>query len=176
MTREELQETYSQFSTQELLEIIDRKFDYTETAVAVALEEISKRRISENDIKSYKTEQIEKAEKFIKYNIVDDLTFFQKNLFFFIWLPILNIALKQNFRDDGYILKLKQARYYSWLGFVSFMLIGMFSGIYGLQNLTALAIWILAFLPAYGFDETFNRQKQIQKLKKIFEKYNNEEK
>ena len=82
MTREELQETYSQFSTQELLEIIDRKFDYTETAVAVALEEISKRHISEDDIKSYKTEQIEKAEKFIKYNIVDDLTFFQKNLFY----------------------------------------------------------------------------------------------
>ncbi|MBK7442041.1 MAG: hypothetical protein IPI65_11010 [Bacteroidetes bacterium] len=89
MTREELQETYSKLSTQELLEILDEKFSYTETAVTVALEEISKRNVSEDDIKNYKNDQIEKAVKRIRYNIVDDLNFLQKNLFFFIWFPLL---------------------------------------------------------------------------------------
>ncbi|HAK11757.1 MAG TPA: hypothetical protein DCO78_07060, partial [Chitinophagaceae bacterium] len=85
MTKEELQSTYSKLSNQELLEIIDRKFEYTELAITVAFEEISKRNISEEDISNYKTEQVEKAVKFVKKNIVDDLSLLQKNFFFFIW-------------------------------------------------------------------------------------------
>jgi hypothetical protein len=167
MTREELQKTYSNLSTQELLEIIDRKFDYTETALKIALDEISKRNIEEDDIKNYKTEQVKKAEKFVAQNILNDLTIFQKNLFFFIWIPLITFAFKQNFKDDGYILKLKQANYYSWLGFIFFMVVGLISAIYDLWNLTSLGIWVLSFLIAYGFDELFNRKRQISRLRKL---------
>jgi DNA-directed RNA polymerase subunit K/omega len=173
MTREELQKTYSKLSVQELLEIVDNKFDYTETAVKVALEEIAKRNISETDIKDYKTEQIEKVTKVIKQYILDDLTLIQKNFFFFIWIPLVTFPFKQNFSDDGYILKLKQANYYSLLGFIFFMITGIASAVYDLANLTSLGIWILSFLPAYSFDEFFNRGRQIKKLKKIIRSRNN---
>jgi hypothetical protein len=168
MTPEELKITYSTISTKELLEIIDNKFDNTELAVSIALAELSTRQVSEQDIKNYKEEQIEKAVKFIKRNISDDLTFLQKNLFYFIWFPFINFAFKQNFRDDSYILKLKQANYYSLFGFILFMLSGFVSGIYGFSNLTSLAIWIIGFVPAYAFDETFNRQNQIKRLKALY--------
>ncbi len=55
------------------------------------------------------------------------------------------------------------------------MLLGMISGVYGLPTLSTIGIWILAFLPTYAFDETFNRQRQITRLRKLFERYNNEE-
>ena len=42
MNREDLQQQYTTLSTNELLEIIDRKFDYTELAVTIALEEIGR--------------------------------------------------------------------------------------------------------------------------------------
>jgi hypothetical protein len=168
MTREELQQTYSKLPTEKLLEILDRKFDYTELAVSVALEELGSRKVSEEEIKNYKTEQINKVETFIKKNISDDLTLLQKNLFYFLWLPILNFAFKMNFGQDGYVLKLKQANYYSLLGFIFFMVAGIVSVIFDLSDLSSLAIWILGFVQSYFFDEYFNRQKQIEKLRKVF--------
>jgi len=168
MTREDLQERYAALSTNELLEIIDRKFDYTELAVTVALEEIGRRNLSEENIREYKEEQEAQARSFIKKNIVDDLNVFQKILFFFIWLPLLNFPFKQNFRDDGYILKLKQASYYSLLGFVFMALTALSAEFAPQSNLTALTIWFLSFLPVYGFDEYFNRKRQIRKLRSMF--------
>lgn len=168
MTREELREQYAALSTNELLEIIDRKFDYTELAVTVALEEIGRRNLSEENIREYKEEQEAQAKSFIQKNIVDDLTVLQKVLFFFIWLPLLNFPFKQNFRDDDYVLKLKQANYYSLLGFV-FMGLSTFSFGFALHSdLTVFTIWFLSFLPAYVFDEYFNRKRQIRKLRSMF--------
>jgi hypothetical protein len=168
MTREDLQEQYAALSTNELLEIIDRKFDYTELAVTVALEEIGRRNLSEENIREYKEEQVAQAKSFIKKNIVDDLNVFQKILFFFIWLPLLNFPFKQNFRDGGYILKLKQANYYSLLGFVFMVFIAFSSGSNPHSDLTDFTIWFLSFLPAYGFDEYFNRKRQIRRLRSMF--------
>ena len=165
MTREDLEKQYSGLSTNELLEIVDRKFDYTDLAVTIALAEISKRNISEETLKEYKDDQIAKAITYIKRNIVDDLKVGHKIFFFFIWFPLLNFAFRQNYRDGNFILKLKQARYYSVLGFVFMMFIGLISGIYDLSNLTAATFWFLSFLPAYIFDEFFNRNRLIQRLK-----------
>ena len=168
MNREDLQQQYATLSINELLEIIDRKFDYTELAITIALEEINRRSISEEDIREYKEEQIAKAVTFIKRNIVDDLSLLQKVLFFFIWFPLLNFPFKQNFRDGNYMLKLKQANYYSFLGFAFMVLVAFVSGWYTLSNLTSFTIWFLSFLPAYGFDESFNRKRQIHRLKMMF--------
>src|SRR5712664_911465 len=71
MTREDLEKQYAALSTNELLTIVDRKFGYTELAVTVAIEEMNRRNISEEDIKSYKEEQISQAISFVKRNIVD---------------------------------------------------------------------------------------------------------
>jgi len=168
MDREALQTQYATLPTSELLEIVDRKFDYTELAVTVALEEIGKRNISESDIKEYKEEQIARVKTCIRKNVYDDLNLAQKILFFFIWLPLLTFPFRQNFREDDYVLKLKQANYFSLLGFLSMMLIGFSSVYYDPSNLTVFTIWFLSFLPAFAFDEFFNRKRLIQRLNRLF--------
>ena len=175
MNKRELQEKYSELSNSELLEIIDQKFDYTELAITVAIEELGKRKISEDDIKDYKDEVITQVNTLITKNIIDDLTLAQKNLFFFLWLPFLTFPLKQNLRDDGFVLKLKQANYYSLVGFCSFLAAGFIISILSVNDLVGLGIWILTFLPAYFFDEHFNRQRIVSRLRSIFGEQKDEE-
>jgi hypothetical protein len=164
MNKEDLEKQYAELSTNELLEIVDRKFDYTELAVTVALAEISKREISEETLKEYKDLQVSKAKESIRKIIIDDLKVGYKIFFFFIWIPLLNFPFKQNYRDGDFVLKLSQARYYSGLGFLFMMLTGLLSAFYDLSNLTALTIWFTSFLPAFAFDEFFNRKRLIQSL------------
>jgi hypothetical protein len=175
-SREDLEKRYATLSNDQLMDIIEKKFDYTELAVTIAFEELSRRKISEDDVKKYKDSKIEQVETFIVRNIVDDLTLIQKNLFFFIWIPLLNFPFKRNFSDDGFVLKLKQANYYSWLGFGFFMLDGIISAYFDFSNWTSLIIWILTFLLAYTYDENFNRQSQIRKLQRMFGEQNDETK
>src|SRR4051812_45138504 len=97
VTKEELQKKYATLSPDKLMEIIDNKFDYTELAVTIAIQELSSRNITEDEVKSYKDKQVEKVTTFVKRNIVDDLNLLQKNLFFFIWFPLLTYAFRRNF-------------------------------------------------------------------------------
>lgn len=148
------------------MEILDNTFDYTELAVTLAIQELSSRNISEDEVKNYKDQQVEKLNTFISRNITDDLNLLQKILFFFIWFPLFNFAFKMNFKDDGYVLKLRQANYYSLSGFVSMFATAFMS--MHLSGLATAALWILFFIPAYLFDEYFNRQRQIQRLESLF--------
>ncbi|MCG2612782.1 hypothetical protein LZZ85_00765 [Terrimonas sp. NA20] len=79
MTADELKETYAKLSTEELLEILDNKFDYTDLAVSVALTELSSRKISKEDITTYKAAQVSKVVEHIRRKISDDLNLLQKN-------------------------------------------------------------------------------------------------
>ena len=99
VSKEELQGTFAELPTEKLMEIIDNKFGYTELAVSVAFEELASRKISEEEIKNYKSKQIERLNNYIKKNISDDLTLSQKNLFYFIWIPLLTFPFKQNFKE-----------------------------------------------------------------------------
>ncbi|MBS1525928.1 MAG: hypothetical protein JST19_09795, partial [Bacteroidetes bacterium] len=153
--------------TEKLMEIIDNKFGYTELAVSVAFEELAGRKISEEEIKSYKSKQIEKLNSYIRKNISNDLSLSQKNLFYFIFIPLLTWPFKQSFREKGYRLKTKQATYYSMFGF-AFFLVGLVFALQGYSNLFVIALWIGGFIPAYLMDEFFNRQRQIKKLQEIF--------
>ena len=168
VTKEDLQKKYASFSNKELLDILENKFSYTDLAITVAIEEIAKRKLSEEDIKLYKQKKVKEINNFIEKNIVDDLTLFQKNLFFFIWIPFLNFPIKRNFIDDGFILKLKQANYYSWLGFIFLIIISIVASNLNFSTLTFIIFWIISFLLAYFFDEYFNRESQIRKLQRIF--------
>jgi len=173
VSKEELQGTFAALPTEKLMEIIDNKFGYTELAVSVAFEELASRKISEEEIKNYKTKQIEKLNNYIRRNISDSLTLSQKNLFYFIWFPLLTFPFKQTFKQEGCMLKVRQASYYSWLGFIFFVLTAFLS--YRLSNLFAAALWIGGFIPAYLLDEVFNKQKQIKKLQRMFGENDTEE-
>jgi len=164
VSEEELRQGYSKLSTEELLEILDNKFEYTELAVMVAIAELSQRKITEENIKTYKENVLNQAKEYVDRNIFYDLNLLQKHLFYFIWVPLLNFGFKQNFIDDGYVLKLKQANYYSLFGFVFFISSVMISVKFSLPTLTTLGIWILGIMPTYAFDELFNRKQLIKRL------------
>ena len=167
VSKEELKGTYAMLPTEKLMEIIDNKFGYSELAISVAFEELASRKISEEEIKSYKFKQIEKLNNYIRKNISHDLAFAQKNLFYFIFIPILTFPFRQSFREKGYKLKIKQANYYSLFGFVFFAFSAFF--LYqGMSNLFVAAFWLAGFIPAYLMDEFFNRQRQIRKLQQLF--------
>jgi hypothetical protein len=167
VSKKELQLTYSSLPTEKLMEIIDNKFGYTELAVSVAFEELAGRKISEEEIKNYKSKQIEKLNNYIRKNIANDLTLSQKNLFYFIFIPLLTAPFRQGFKEKGFKLKIKQANYYSIFGFIFFGLSALFLN-QGLSNLFVAAFWMGGFIPAYLMDEFFNRQRQIRKLQRIF--------
>jgi len=168
VSREDLAKKYQGLSTNELMDILEDKFSYTELAVTVAFEEISKRNVTEDDVRKFKDEKVKEAANFISRNIVDELSFFQKNLFFFIWVPFLNFLVKRNFMDDGAILKLKQANYYSWMGFGFFMFFILIQSSREFSDLLFFACWILSFAMAYYYDEYFLRIKRIKKFERIF--------
>jgi hypothetical protein len=172
-SKKELQGTFATLPTEKLMEIIDNKFGYTELAITVAFEELSSRKISEEEVKNYKWKQIEKLNTYIQKNISDDLSLSQKKLFYFIWLPLLTFPFKQNYREAGCVLKVKQANYYSLFGFLFFVLTAFVS--IGFSNLFAAAFWMGGFIPAYLLDEFFNRKKQIKKLQKLFGPIESEE-
>jgi len=171
MTPEELKKTYSSLSTSQLLEIVDSKFEYTELAVSIALAELATRNISEEEIKDYKHEQIEKVDSFIKKNIYEDLNIFQKIWFYFMWIPVINFITKMNFRDAGAVLKIKQANYYSWCGFIFCAASAIIAISFDpLNEWLIYLFWILGFVITTAFDETVNRKRQIEKLEAMFEK------
>jgi len=116
--------------------------------LTVALAEISKRGVPEEAVKEYKDLQISKIKETVQKIIIDDLKVGYKIFFFFIWFPLLNFPLKQNYRDGNFVLKLSQAGYYSGLGFLFMMLTGLVSGLYDLSTLTAVTICSAAsYLP-----------------------------
>jgi hypothetical protein len=164
MSPEELKDTYAKASTEKLMEIIDNKFDYTELAVKTALEELSRREVTDAENKAYKKKIQEKAAADVRKLLLDDLSLFHKNFFYFLWLPLVHFAVKRNFVEDGYYLKVKQAGYYSLLGFAFLMLSSFISLQFDLSELTTLALWIAGFIPTYAFDETFNRRQIIKRL------------
>ncbi|HVV55253.1 MAG TPA: hypothetical protein VHC47_08015 [Mucilaginibacter sp.] len=174
VSKKELQSLYSTLPTEKLMEIIDNKFGYTELAVSVAFEELAGRKISEEEIKNYKSKQIEKLNAYIRKNIAHDLAFAQKNLFYFLFIPLFTFPFKQGFKEKGYRLKTKQASYYSMFGFAFFVLAALFV-FNGFSELFAAAFWLSGFIPAYLMDEFFNRQRQIKKLQQLFGPVESEE-
>jgi hypothetical protein len=135
------------------------KTAYTELANSVAFEELKRRKIPVEEIKAYKP-VLRRINQETKDNCLIDLSIFQKlSYFFFLWFPKIRHFYQPEFKQNGYILKDKQANYYSLLGMVSFI-ISISVGIsYGLVE-SFLVIWAGCFLAALLFDILFNKDRQ----------------
>jgi hypothetical protein len=164
VTEEELQRKFASYTNSKLIQIAISEDAYTDIAKAVAAAELRKRNITEDDIETYNDEVIEEMDSFIKKNTVDDLSLLQKNLFYFLLLPIFLLAIIRNFEDDGYVLKAKQAGYYRLAGRGAIIISAIITLIFQWNELAILAGWIAGFIIAYVYDEKFNRQKQIDRL------------
>ena len=174
VTKEELQNKYTKLTIEELLIIIDNKHDYTDLAVSVAISELAKRNIAEEQISNYKAKQVDALKKYVRANVVDDLKLWQKLLYYIFFLPILNFPFRRNLAEDGYALKLKQATYYCWAGFWGLLVAAVLTIDAG--SIRALLIWGILFIIAYIYNEQFNRQKLINKLNRIFTHEQNDRK
>lgn len=168
ITKEGLEIKYSAMSNDELLEIMDNKHSYTDLAISVALAEISKRNISENEITRYKEKQLAGFEREIKKNFIDDLKVYQKLLFYLFWLPLFTFAFKINYARDGYVLKRKQASFYSWCGFIVFVVAVLLEDFINLSDLNSCIFIILCFPGVLYYDHTVRKQKLYEKFSALF--------
>ena len=169
ITNEELSEKYAQLTIAQLLNIIDQRNEYTELAVTVALSELGKRNVSEEEIKRIKEADEIEFQQVIEKNFVQGLSFIQKNLFYFVWIPFKTFAFRRNFDEGGYVLKLKQAKYYSFFGFIFFMLAGILGVIFEMNDIGSLVIWISGFVIAAILEARFNRLYLMNKFNREIE-------
>jgi hypothetical protein len=180
-TEEELHEKYSQTATTDLLEIVNKKSDYTELAISVAHKELKARKVSAHEIKDYKSFEDPYKELWLK-NCLFDLNFPQKAASYFLGMfnYFLGLIVKRltvgirtgplyspNFKAKGYLLKANQYNYYSVSGF-SFFVIALIASQF--SGSIFLIVWIAGFLISYLFDIGYNKQRQTDKLHKIMDK------
>ncbi len=167
ITKEELQHTYSQMSSEELLAIIDNQYNHIPMAVSIAQHELSTRNLTYTDIESFKSAITEKQEQDKSNNMLEDLSLAQKIFFYFIWLPLLTFTFKKSFVDNGSLLKLKQVHYYSLMGFLAFIIVCIINAINDPYLSYSVTIVVALFLPTYLFDEFYNGHKQIERIEKF---------
>ena len=168
ITKEDLQQKYQKLSTEKLIEIIDNKANYTELAVEVAVAEFNSRNVPEKEVVDYRVKQVDNFNLAIERS-VEPLGFFQKLLFFFLFIPLLHFAFKMNYKSDGATLKLRQSNYYSLLGFISLLLstLTIVALNRDVADSTVLGIWMIFFIPAYLLDDHFNKRIIIERTRKI---------
>ncbi len=166
ITKEELQHTYSQMSSEELLAIIANQYNHTAMAVSIAQQELSGRNLTYTDVETFKSAITEKQEQDKNNNTLEDLSLAQKIFFYFIWLPLLTFTFKRNFVDNGSLLKLKQVHYYSLMGFFAFIIVCIINAIYDPYLSYSVTIVVSLFVPTYIFDEFYYGNKQIEKIER----------
>ena len=164
MDKEELKRQCESLSNQELLAIVNNKMGYTVEIVTAVQIELRNRAIPKEEVKMHKKQLAQQA-KIITGNIVDDLSLADKVLFYVFFFPQLNYFVRRSYRKQGYILKLRQGGYYSFLGFVFFIPVFV-SGLDRFSPLNCFIIWALCFLPAYAFDLYFYKEQTIRRLRK----------
>lgn len=157
LSKEELERNYSGLSNEELLVIAGSKNDYTPLALSIAKNEIAKRNISEEEIKliSKKWEEIYNHE--VKKNYVIELSFLEKNLFYFFWfIHFLVDGFRENYKDDGLMLKFRQAGYFKNMSMV-FLFISTIAAVsFSMPSLEAL--WIAGFIITHFIDTGSKRK------------------
>ncbi|MBS1526339.1 MAG: hypothetical protein JST19_11860 [Bacteroidetes bacterium] len=167
VTEEELQEKYAQFDTESLLEIATNKYSFIELANSVALKELRKRKIPEQEIRNYKPVMVKNIDPLTRQNCLIDLNIFYKIFFYFIFIPRLRAYFTYNYAPNGYLLKLNQSYYYSVIGF-SFLLLSTL--IIAYSKINFFILWCPGFIPGYLFDIGFNKSRQIKNLQEALDK------
>ena len=171
VNEESLKQKYSEMDTTDLLEIAKNKTTYTELANSVALRELKSRKIEPEVIAQYEP-ILNKINDITKQNSRVDLSISHKLLYFYImWFPKARHYYSPDFSSNGYMLKDNQSNYYSFSGFGSLVATIVLINFLNEATLFAFLItWTLCFLLIYLFDINYNRQRQIDNIKKILDK------
>lgn len=135
------------------MELINERGNYTKHAIEAALEELKKRNISPEQMENYFEGRILEKE-LMEQTANIELSLFEKIKFFFLWfLPFMGFAFQMNFAETGLKAKLSQSKGFSWIGFLTFIIVGILAGIFGHSNFESISFWILFFIPAYFLEK-----------------------
>lgn len=167
ISKYELEKTYSSKLTVELMEIVTDNESYTDMAIEVATEEIKRRGISKSDLTDYVSQKIVDADEQFKNANYKEITFFEKLIFYFFGVLVFQIPFVFHTRNDylkekGYILKIKQGRYFMIRGLILLVVIIMVNEF--IRSNFILLIWPLGFLIIYFIERRISK-----KRRKIFE-------
>jgi len=161
--RESLQEKYAVLTTDDLLEITSNSRDYTELAVAVALEELMKRKVPEVEIKSYVSFLADQPDQQTIDKYFVDLSFFHKACNYILVIPIIKYKISSDFCSyNGFALKARQANYYLVMG-TSFLIVAIILA--AQYHGPFLLIWSAGFFISFLFDTGYNKSRQIDQIK-----------
>jgi len=162
VTKNSLVEKYATLEKDNLLEIMSNRSDYEEVAVSVALEELKRRKVSDEEINHYVSKIAYKPDQTTINKYFIDLNFFQKLASYFFIIPRYRYYFTMPFTTNGTVLKAQQANYYL-VASVSFLIVGAISA--NLYLSLFLIIWPFGFIIAYLFDIGFNKGRQISDLR-----------
>ncbi|MEX2231000.1 MAG: hypothetical protein WD824_02475 [Cyclobacteriaceae bacterium] len=149
-SKTELSDRYSQYSSDRLFDIIFQKEQYEPEAVEIAKEELLRRDINiEAALDDYLTEKENIKIRSEKTALIP-LSFWEKLLFFILWMVPVFGAMKMNYEEDGMDRKLTQSKIFSRAGFCSLFL-SVFLGIaLELESYLSVALlWIFFFATTY---------------------------
>lgn len=169
--RKVLTERYARYSTAQLLKIIKDKVSYTPLALELAFTELSSRNIDRFEVESYAEQHYKDKENTFINTYQNDLTFIQKLFFSTLGLiPLLSYPLRQNFKEDNYILKIEQATTYTAIGWISFIVSGILSAfIFPDSELFSIfIIFSLLFMGCYIYDITVCKKERLKKLREYY--------
>jgi hypothetical protein len=152
--KDELQKRYSSYSNDRLLSIVYSKGEYTLQALELVKAELDRRNVGAHEVDVFLDELEEKRLAGKALSRIP-LAPWEKALFFFIWFAplILGGAVLANYRIDGYLLKVRQARTLAVAGFI-FLILDVFVSIYSnFGTLQSLGLLILFFVTFYWFEK-----------------------
>jgi hypothetical protein len=165
ISREELVKLFSKKRTSELLDILSNRQDYTELAVQVIKDEIEKRGIEQNDIEEFHASKIVQQDEKIKKAYFLELKFVEKLLVYF-GFPLLFFGLlitlgaKNYLEKEGFFMKLKQAKLFLIISFVSLIITGIMLDY--VDNIYLLSVWIGGFVIAIQIDKKASAKRKAE--------------
>jgi hypothetical protein len=116
VTQESLKEQYAKFDNIELLEITANKKGYTELAISVALTELKKRGIPNDEIRNYKSVLPQQPDELLVKNYLADLNLFQRSFFIFFGSRQLGIISLRISSPVGMCLNINNRIIIQYLG------------------------------------------------------------
>lgn len=158
-TRDELIERYATFGTDRLLEMLDHRDEYTPEAIEVLKAELTKRHVTESEIRHYVAAfGAKNIETTRKAGI--PLMLWEKIFFFFIWFSpgFLSLAFGMNYLEEGLATKLRQSRFFRIAGFLFLLLIGYFSIMMGFGKIIGITLLVSLFGLTYWLEAIIYRK------------------
>lgn len=163
IAKEELKNSYKGLSVNLLLDMYQKRTEYTSLAVEVMIEEIRERQLGKDDLDGYLHHKVLEKDELFKRKNFRGLLFLEKVVFYYFCLVILFfiffvLLIADETKKNGYMLKIRQAVLYVVLSFCILIAADLISQAYDFY------IWALGFFIPFIIDYRSSRiRKRVYK-------------